>query len=39
MVDNIKMDFEETGWDGMDYINLVQDGEEWWSVVSTVMSQ
>jgi hypothetical protein len=29
MVDNIKIELEETGWDGMDYINLVQDGEEW----------
>jgi hypothetical protein len=26
-VDNIKMDLRETGWGGMDWINLAQDGD------------
>ena len=36
-MNNIKY-FEEIGWDGMDYINLVQDGEEWAAAACTVMS-
>jgi hypothetical protein len=28
-VDNIKMDLRETGWDGMDWIDLVQDRDQW----------
>jgi hypothetical protein len=27
-VDNIKMDFRETGWDGMDWIVLAQDRDQ-----------
>jgi hypothetical protein len=36
-VDNIKMDFKEIGWDGMDLIDLVQDRDKWRALVSTVM--
>jgi hypothetical protein len=28
-VDNIKMDLEEIGWDGMDWIDLHQDRDQW----------
>jgi hypothetical protein len=27
-VDNIKMDLRETGWDGMDWIELAQDNDQ-----------
>jgi hypothetical protein len=37
-VDNIKMDLREIGWDGMDWIDLVQDRDQWRALVSTVMN-
>jgi hypothetical protein len=37
-VDNIKMDLRETGWDGMAWIDLVQDGDQWRALVNTVMN-
>jgi hypothetical protein len=37
-VDNIKMDFREIGWDGMDWIDLAQDRDQWWALVNTVMN-
>jgi hypothetical protein len=36
-VDNIKMDHRETEWDGMDWIDLAQDRDQWRALVSTVM--
>jgi hypothetical protein len=36
-VDNIKMDLGELGWDGMDWIDLAQDRDQWRAVVNTVM--
>jgi hypothetical protein len=38
LVDNIKMDLREIGWDGMDWINLVQDRDQWRALVNTVMN-
>jgi hypothetical protein len=35
---NIKMDLSEIGWDGMDWIDLVQDMDQWWALVNTVMN-
>jgi hypothetical protein len=35
---NIKMNFREVGWDGMDWIDLVQDKDQWRALVSTVMN-
>jgi hypothetical protein len=35
--DNIKMDFREIGWSGVDCIDLAQDENHWRSVVNTVM--
>jgi hypothetical protein len=37
-VDNIKMDLRETGWDGMDWIDLAQDMNQWRALVNTVMN-
>jgi hypothetical protein len=37
-VDNIKMDFREIGWDGMDWIDLAQDRNQWRALVNTVKS-
>jgi hypothetical protein len=37
-VDNIKMDLREIGWDGMDWINLAQDRDQWRALVNTVMN-
>jgi hypothetical protein len=36
--DNTRMDLREIGWDGMDWINLAQDGDQWRALVNTVMS-
>jgi hypothetical protein len=35
-VDNIKMDLREIGWDGMDWIELAQDRNQWRALVNTV---
>jgi hypothetical protein len=37
-VDNIKIDFREIGWDGMDWIELAQDRGQWRTLVNTVMN-
>jgi hypothetical protein len=37
-VDNIKMDLRETGWDGMDWIELAQDRDQWRALENTVMN-
>jgi hypothetical protein len=37
-VDNIKIDHREIGWDGMDWIDLAQDRDQWWALVNTVMN-
>jgi hypothetical protein len=37
-VDNIKIDLREIGWDGMDWIELAQDRNEWRALVSTLMN-
>jgi hypothetical protein len=36
-VDNIKMNLREIGWDGMDWIELAQDRDQWRAFVNTVM--
>jgi hypothetical protein len=36
-VDNIKMDFREIGWDGMDWIDMAQERDPWRALVNTVM--
>ena len=37
-VDNIKMDLREIGWDGMDWIDLTQDMEQYRTLLNTVMN-
>jgi hypothetical protein len=34
--DDIKMDFKELLWDGVDWIDLAQDRVSWWGVVNAV---
>jgi hypothetical protein len=36
--DNIKMDLEEIGFGGVDWIHLAQDRDRWWALVKTVMN-
>jgi hypothetical protein len=36
--DNIKMDLREIGWGGVDWIDLVQDRDQWRALVNTVMN-
>jgi hypothetical protein len=37
-MDNIIMDLREIGWDGMDWIDLAQDRDQWRALVNTVMN-
>jgi len=34
--DNIRIDLREIGWEGVDWIHLAQDRDQWWAVVNTV---
>jgi hypothetical protein len=38
LVDNIKMDHTETGWCGMDCIDLALDRDQWRALVNMVMN-
>jgi hypothetical protein len=37
-MDNIKMDLREIRWNGMDWIELAQDRDQWRALVNTVMN-
>jgi hypothetical protein len=37
-VDNIKMDLREKGLDGLDWVELAQDRDQWRALVNTVMN-
>jgi hypothetical protein len=37
-VDNIKMDLREIGWDGADWIDLVQNRDQWRALVNAVIN-
>jgi hypothetical protein len=37
-VDNIRIYFRAIGWDGMDWINLALDRNQWRALVNTVMN-
>jgi hypothetical protein len=37
-VDNIKIDLREIKWDGVDWIDLAQDRDQWRALVNTVMN-
>ena len=36
--ENIKMDLQELGWGGMDWIDLAQDMDRWWALINVVMN-
>jgi hypothetical protein len=36
--DNIRMDLREIGWDGMDWIDLALNRDQWRGLVKTVMN-
>jgi hypothetical protein len=36
--DNIKMDLRGIEWDGMDWIDLAEEGDQWRALVNTVMN-
>jgi hypothetical protein len=36
--DNIKIDLRETGWVGVEWINLAQGSDQWTALVTTVMN-
>jgi hypothetical protein len=37
-VNNIRMDLREIGWDGVDWIQVAQDRDQWRALVNTVMN-
>jgi hypothetical protein len=37
-VDNIKIDLREIRWDGVDWIDLAQNRDQWRALVNTVMN-
>jgi hypothetical protein len=37
-VDNIKMDLREIRWDGVDWIDMAQDRDQWRALVNMVMN-
>jgi hypothetical protein len=36
--DNIRMDLREIGWEGVEWIHLAQDRDQWRAVLNTVMN-
>jgi hypothetical protein len=37
-VDNIKMDLIQIGWDGVDWIGMAQDRDQWRALMNTVVN-
>jgi hypothetical protein len=37
-VDNIKMNLREIGWDGVDWIDMTQNMDQWRVIVNTVLN-
>jgi hypothetical protein len=37
-VGNIKIDLGEIGWDGVNWVDLAQDRDQWRALVNTVMN-
>jgi hypothetical protein len=36
--DDIRIDFKEMGWEGVEWIHLAQDRDQWWALVNTAMN-
>jgi len=36
--DNIRLDFEEIGWEGVDWVHLAQDKDQWLTLVNMLMN-
>jgi hypothetical protein len=36
--DNIRMDLREIGWEGIEWMHLDQDRDQWWALMNTVMN-
>jgi hypothetical protein len=37
-LDNIKIDLRERGWDGVDWVDLAQDRDQWRALLNTAMN-
>jgi hypothetical protein len=37
-VDKVKIDLREIGWDGVDWIHIAQDKDQWKALVNTVLN-
>jgi hypothetical protein len=37
-VDNIKMDLRDIGWDGVDWIDMAQDRDQWRTLVNMALN-
>jgi hypothetical protein len=37
-VDNVKMDLREKAWDGVDWLDITQERDQWWALVNTVLN-
>jgi hypothetical protein len=37
-VENIKIDLRKIGWDGVDWIDMAQDMDQWRALVNTVLN-
>jgi hypothetical protein len=37
-VDNIEIDLREIGWDGVDWMDISQDRDQWRALVNTVLN-
>jgi hypothetical protein len=35
---NIRMDFREIGWGGVDWLHMAQDKDQWWVLVNMVLN-
>jgi hypothetical protein len=36
--EHIRVDLREIEWEGVDWMSLAQDRDQWWTVVNTVMN-
>jgi hypothetical protein len=36
--DNIRMDLKETGWEGVDWMHLAQDRDQWWALINNFIN-